>query len=378
MWQDEAEENFKGVLSFDPEHVDAMTYLYWLTGMQERYEECAEWTRRRLLVEKGDYVPTLLAQRAFADPDTAKQEQALTDLAKLDDGTVWATLLAVTQYDGNFGAAAKICRIATDPSRAEWLRAEAHVHLARMAVARGRWSDVGEHIAAAESIDRMWATRGLAVLSITPPVELARETLETCLAEISSLEAHGLGQRAEQLYLAGIFSARLGGQSAAMGYAAQLDSLMSAANDEQAPGRSAWIGDLALGVRAEVYRLRENHAEALALLEQTQPGGLWKLFVPGLVDCIAYERYQRAMLLEKEGRLDEALRWYDSLGQVSTDGYIYLAPKHLKMGEVCERMGDGRKALEHYVRFVELWQDCDPEYRPLVEDVTARITRLNQ
>ena len=41
-----------------------------------------------------------------------------------------------------------------------------------------------------------------------------------------------------------------------------------------------------------------------------------------------------------------------------------------------EQMGDKEKALENYTEFVELWRNCDPEYRPIVEDAKVRIAQM--
>jgi hypothetical protein len=46
------------------------------------------------------------------------------------------------------------------------------------------------------------------------------------------------------------------------------------------------------------------------------------------------------------------------------------------MAEIYERQGNRQKAAEHFTRFVELWKDCDPEFRPLVEDARRRASPL--
>ena len=53
-----------------------------------------------------------------------------------------------------------------------------------------------------------------------------------------------------------------------------------------------------------------------------------------------------------------------------------LAPSHYHRGEIYEDMGDTEKALWHYSAFAELWEDADPEFLPLVEDVRERMARL--
>jgi hypothetical protein len=45
------------------------------------------------------------------------------------------------------------------------------------------------------------------------------------------------------------------------------------------------------------------------------------------------------------------------------------------LAQIYERRGDRAKAAEHYGQFIELWKDCDPELRPLVESARQRLAR---
>jgi tetratricopeptide (TPR) repeat protein len=78
-------------------------------------------------------------------------------------------------------------------------------------------------------------------------------------------------------------------------------------------------------------------------------------------------------MLQRLGRYDEALRWYRSLAQSSIYDLIYLAPSHLRRGEIRDEMGDPDQAAEHYRRFIELWKGCDPELQPMVAEARARL-----
>ena len=83
-----------------------------------------------------------------------------------------------------------------------------------------------------------------------------------------------------------------------------------------------------------------------------------------------YESIMQAELLYEGGRFDDALRAY----RIMADALFHSgAPAHLRMAQIYERQGDRRKAAEHYARFVELWKDCDPEFRPLVEEARSRM-----
>jgi len=56
----------------------------------------------------------------------------------------------------------------------------------------------------------------------------------------------------------------------------------------------------------------------------------------------------------------------------------YLPAAHKRIGELYEARGDREKALTHYLKFVDLWKNADPELQLRVAEVRARITRLNR
>jgi tetratricopeptide (TPR) repeat protein len=83
-----------------------------------------------------------------------------------------------------------------------------------------------------------------------------------------------------------------------------------------------------------------------------------------------YESIMQAELLYASGRFGDALRAY----RIMADALFHSgAPAHLRMGQIYERQGKRREAASHYARFVELWKDCDPELRPILEDARRRI-----
>lgn len=89
------------------------------------------------------------------------------------------------------------------------------------------------------------------------------------------------------------------------------------------------------------------------------------------------QRYLRAVFLEDAGRLDEALRLYSSFEQISMFDFAFLAVSHMRRALIYERRGDIVAAQRHYARFVELWANCDPELRPLVENAEQRLAALD-
>ena len=59
-----------------------------------------------------------------------------------------------------------------------------------------------------------------------------------------------------------------------------------------------------------------------------------------------------------------------------TDAIEY-AGVHRRLGELYERHGERGKARASYVRFIELWKDCDPELRPKVIEAKQRLAVLS-
>jgi tetratricopeptide (TPR) repeat protein len=53
-----------------------------------------------------------------------------------------------------------------------------------------------------------------------------------------------------------------------------------------------------------------------------------------------------------------------------------LAGMYKRLGELYEAKGDREKAVGHYLKFVELWKNADPELQPKVAAVKQRLARL--
>ena len=58
------------------------------------------------------------------------------------------------------------------------------------------------------------------------------------------------------------------------------------------------------------------------------------------------------------------------------DDRLHLASSLKRLGELYEEQGDRDNAIQYYNRFVELWDNADPELQPQVADVRGRIARL--
>ena len=88
-----------------------------------------------------------------------------------------------------------------------------------------------------------------------------------------------------------------------------------------------------------------------------------------------------ARAFEATGQADSARATYRRYVESPRDEGFYLdawelARAYVRLGELYEAVGDNTNAAVYYGEFVELWQNADPEFQPVVEDVTQRIARL--
>jgi tetratricopeptide (TPR) repeat protein/predicted Ser/Thr protein kinase len=380
LYLDEAREAFERALAYDPDHWPSVGWLGWLAGIQERYEEVAAITEREFeLAREGDYAPIYRAQLAFAKGDTAAQAEAIEEFRFADDNKLSFAAGNVAMYHGHIEGSARLFRLLTAPSRSPEARMEGFISLAHLDLARGRWNDAKGHLSAAESLDPTGSLKTRAVLSLFPLLQVPRAELEALREEISRFDYDPVWSPIYRAYFMGLLSARLDDPSAALQYAEELEAIRRrhASKEGKSPRTAApFARDLAHSVRADVARMLGDLTGALEEIDKTRPQDLWTNINPDLYDSESYEKYMLAMLLEEHGQHDEALRWYSSLGQAAFEDIVYEAPKHLRMGEIYERLGNDEKAIEHYARFVDLWKDCDPEFRSLVDDAESRLAQL--
>jgi tetratricopeptide (TPR) repeat protein len=88
-----------------------------------------------------------------------------------------------------------------------------------------------------------------------------------------------------------------------------------------------------------------------------------------------------AYSLDLAGRSDSALVAYErylstNFAQRFNTDAQFLAGTHKRLGELYEAKGDKQNAMSHYLKFIDLWKDADPELLPKVAEVRGRIARL--
>ena len=347
-----------------------------------------------LAVREEDYARAdSLLRRKFGPDKLPLPHRAILALVRRDSTTVSSLLAearaqraghpfapeAIAVYLADFPTARRFAEAAMASPRPKAVRDSVHQFLGLLAIGGGQWSVARREFAEAERT--IPSARQLHPLSATlpflavPDSELARlrsdlerwdpaaEPPEATPGLASALRPH------LRLYLLGLLSARLGDDSRALRFAAEAERMTAP------PEAAVLVADLARTVRAEVALRRSRPADALKQLEPVRGE-----VPPELLGLPFFSeegsRYLRAEALYRLGRGEEALRWFAHAFEGTPNELVYLAPGHLRQGELYERLGNRKQAVEHYSRFIQLWGSCDPKLRASVEEAKTRLASL--
>ena len=382
----EAREPLERILEHDKEHRVALNFLNHLALREEGFSAVPPGGLERVYPE-GPPLHWRALEAGWAS-DGAAQEQIVREAEGSSSILAAAAAVQAALHGMDLDFAARLARVLGDPGNtAEW-RASSHVLQAVLMLARGRLNEARAEFRKVDGLLPGWGLPDYAAANLLPFAPSSRDSLERLRSELMDWDTSRLPVATTHLlsrqnglhslyrsYLLGLVRAQLGEFAGAEGYARELE---------------AWSGPevietvartLAPGIRAEVALARGAPGHALRALETGPLGGGFALGGVSIFTLLVRERFLRAELLRGEGRLEEALRWYGTLGE-STDvlpyELMYLAPAHRAQAEIHDQLGNLEEAAEHYARFIELWKDCDPELRPLVSAAEEEVARIRE
>lgn len=381
----EARVPFERVLALDPANGAALTHLVRIAAREGRRTDLDSLLRRATELALPEARPEFAVERAYALGTPADQARALAELGRTtNDEMLRGTAHRVAVYIGRLDGAARVLSLLTVPSLPADVRAHAHIWLAELEVAHGRWRSAEDHLAMAAEANPFMAIEHRALLRALPFSPASRASLDSLRAALLEWNGNapptaypwltmtnGLHPVYRQLLL-GLTAIRMGDVVEAGRRADALLALPEGAphGREVARGFAESLRGLAAGGRGQ-------DAEALRAFDRgrlrVSEGMLESVF-----GSQAYERWARAEALMRQGRLADADQWYASLPEISIDGLIWLGPSHLRRGEIAERLGNRAAAAAHYAKFVEVWKDCDPELRPQVAAAANRLRQLRR
>lgn len=386
---DDARIAFERALALDPDHPRATGVLSWLDGLAGYHEQAVARLERFVELDQAGGPLFAATAVAFARGSEAARQNAISTLRRVDDPLrIHFAGDFVAQRAGDLEGGIRAARVLTEPSRARGWRAFGHVRIADIEFARGRPSAGWTALAEAARLTPIYALHARVHVALSPFLRVPQPELAALRDTLADWDPPSTRDSIRQDYLLARLTARLGDQGGALRGAARMESRSAMLGSVDSTQAQAMARDLALAVRADVAWRRGGRVEALALLERWQPEKWWiakptmtkpdpddlSSLLPG--HAYSYERWMRAELLSSLGRPREAVHWYAGLGFVMGEEMRYLGPARLRMGELYERLGEREQAIEQYVRVLKLWRGCDPEFRPLIEDVRGRVSRL--
>jgi DNA-binding SARP family transcriptional activator len=314
---------------------------------------------------------------AYGVGDPASVSGILDDLPPWSLDFLHATVAGLLERPA---AARAIARRMTRPSEADAVRAEGHVALGTLAMARGRrreaWAEL-DRAARLNPVSAAWMRAYLATLPFVQlPDSVRDDAARRLAAAIASPAAAPLNQQlAVEAAAAGVVEPYLAAQlRLASGRPVGEGALPCAAT--LAPSTGALCADLSRGLAAEEARRAGDTGKALRALESIEMLVPYQFAARSVLFARSRERFVHAELLAAFGRHDDAYSRFAAVTAASRLDYLYLAPSHLRRGQLRERAGDRAGAARHFRRAVELWRDADPDIAALRDSAAAGLGRV--
>ncbi|HEX9658748.1 MAG TPA: hypothetical protein VGA18_00545, partial [Rhodothermales bacterium] len=280
-----------------------------------------------------------------------------------------------------------VASLLTEPTRSNETRAIGHLIRTYIQAGLGRISDAHRALDSAAEVGDLSVPEHRAMIAILPFRSISAQRLRAVQDELEKWDASavppstrlsswytvhdGIHEHLRQ-YLLGVINA-LGGELDAAEKAASLLETI------RAPERAGSLPvDLAIGVRAEIALQRERPEDAERILKQAQRHASYHYSLNSAFFAQSRERFKLVGLLEDRGDYKAAIQSSSFFERHSMFDWPYIAQSHLQRASAYEKLGDLKRAAHHLERFVELWNDSDEEFRPVVEAARARLSELGE
>ena len=375
----EAREPFERALTLDPAQLPSLLHLVRidaLAGSLDRIE--ARIARALQLSPDGDQAFGMRALRAWALGRGAEQEELLELLAVARAYPAGIALANIALYARDLGGAERFAAAFLAAARAPELKALVHSFAAHILLGRGRRHAALEQVAAASQHEAAHAieVRSLIMAATLPGFPLvdiaaARDALSAwdpaSAARLAPpFDVHEAIHSHLRLYLLGTLGAMLGDPEETARRTEELAELPIPG------GTEVLIERLSRMLEALIHRAHRRPAEALERLEGARSDVWFQLAVASPFYAGAHERFLRAELLCEVGRQRDAIGWYRGIGQFSLYELPFLAPARLRLAAIHTNLGERARAARCYDEFLRLWDEPDPELRPMIDEARRR------
>ncbi|MES2177945.1 MAG: BTAD domain-containing putative transcriptional regulator [Gemmatimonadota bacterium] len=376
----EAWHPFERLVELDPEDVSGLTHFARLAALRGDLPRLRDIHRRVARLEPGlareAEVRLLLAYREAPRARAAQVMDTLARAFSAEDLWNWAARVATfTENPQALLDASAILARTEQPTAA---RAVSHVLRAQAFATLGRWRNARTEIARLQRLDPITGSLLGGYLAVLPFAAGDASHLEAARADlmrgfpVSASRTMVMGDleviphKAMRHALLGLVELRLGKRGAAARHADSIDAL--SVHPAHRTGQAAVV------LRAALASANDQRAAALGTIEEfrrehNQRGSYWGF--PAFNNAL--ERHLRAELLLQAGREQEAFGWFASVNQDLMFNYFFLAPSHLRRGEILDRRGKRAEAKLHYEKYLALRQGADPELQGEIRRVEERM-----
>ena len=380
-----AREPFSRALFFDPGDLGALYHLARIAARERNRNELDSLAARFYqLSPAGDRTLELRALQAYTMGDSAGVDWVVAEFGRAPDGILPIAVWSVALFAQNIPGAERIARLLTEPARPRDVRAQGHVLLAHLELARGRRSAAWSELGAAGKLSSSERPLVDAWFRALPFVTQSREELDAARSRLARWDAGEIATRSARAsafysghngvhqilknHLLGLLDTRLGDTARVTVRAAELDS---AGRTADGPPLAL---ELAQGLRAQIALAKGRSDSALADLGALRIEGWYELAFVSPFYSGAMERFTRAELLRDKGRGEEALGWYRGLGENTTQELVFLGPATLAEARIQRALGRPREAARLYDEFLALWRESDPELKPMLDQAAERAS----
>ena len=324
------------------------------------------------------------------DQSPASFSSLLDEPSMLDEPIGWLTM----NFDAirpDPVASLELCRLMLEPTCTPETRLKGRIKLAGLNTARGRFRVAQDHLDSLVNLEEVFAAEypGFvpaaamelrAFCAVMPFLDTKPDLVDSLRNALEAWDAESVadydrwrannGRHGQiRLYLLGLLDVHRSEFTRALQHAEVLENL--AADRDDGPAAR----DLASGIRARVAFARGDDDEALALLEDIpRKYEHWRsgsIYLSTLA-----ERHLRGEILFSLGRYDEASSWFESTSCVGS--MLFNAVRFYHQARCHEALGESEDAIVDYRKFLDLWRDCDPDQRRLVDDAQQRLSALTQ
>jgi DNA-binding SARP family transcriptional activator/tetratricopeptide (TPR) repeat protein len=378
----ESREAWEQVLRLEPGQMIALYHLARIAAIAGDLRELDLLVSRiSALAPDHERARSARLMRALRAGDTAGRERLLRELRGVNDESVIVIAFDAVIHGGDATGAERVLDLLVAPDRATHTRAWGHLWKAHVLLGRGRWAAAMAELETLAALDPRAAADHRALFHLLPFAPVTETDLQSTYERVAasagaepprpklpSTEYDGVHDWIPE-YLLGLLASRLGDAEAAYRHAEHL------ARVPPGGARAARASSMAASVRAGALS-RVNDPRALdeldaARLQLWYEARRWSAFYGQ-----ALERFLRAELLRRAGRMEEALSWYAALGEGSPFEAPYIAASHLRRAEILDQLGRREEAAFHYARFAQHWNEADDALRPRVVTARERISAL--